>query len=152
MSAVDRNGLADAFGPFDAERYISVHGPRVGDRVLLGDSGLIAHVDFDSQHPGDEFLAGFGKTARDGLHLKAAAVRDILPTSTTKITGVWVSAATCAVEENPLPSNLPSYRPITPSMTAMSAPVAPCASSAGTRCSPTKCGSRFRPGRPVAKL
>ncbi|WP_084316412.1 urease subunit alpha [Actinospica robiniae] len=76
MSTVDRNGLADAFGPFDAERYICVHGPRVGDRVLLGDSGLIARVDFDSQHPGDEFLAGFGKTARDGLHLKAAAVRE----------------------------------------------------------------------------
>src|SRR6185312_12400443 len=61
---------------FDAEQYVSVHGPRVGDRVLLGDSGLIARVDFDSQHPGDEFLAGFGKTARDGLHLKAAAVRE----------------------------------------------------------------------------
>ena len=33
-------------------------------------------VESDSQAPGDEFLAGFGKTARDGLHLKAAAVRD----------------------------------------------------------------------------
>jgi urease subunit alpha len=60
---------------FDAEQYVSVHGPRAGDRVVLGDSGLIARVDFDSQQPGDEFLAGFGKTARDGLHLKAASVR-----------------------------------------------------------------------------
>jgi urease subunit alpha len=59
----------------DAEQYVSVHGPRVGDRVLLGDSGLRARVEFDSQLPGDEFLAGFGKTARDGLHLKAASVR-----------------------------------------------------------------------------
>ncbi|MGW7579953.1 urease subunit alpha [Kitasatospora sp. NPDC054768] len=56
--------------------YISVHGPRAGDRVRLGDSGLIVRVESDSQAPGDEFLAGFGKTARDGLHLKPAAVRD----------------------------------------------------------------------------
>ncbi len=53
----------------------ALHGPRVGDRVRLGDSGLLAEVEFDSQAPGDEFLAGFGKTARDGLHLKAASVR-----------------------------------------------------------------------------
>lgn len=56
--------------------YIGVHGPRAGDRVRLGDSGLIVRVESDDQRPGDEFLAGFGKTARDGLHLKAAAVRD----------------------------------------------------------------------------
>ncbi|MGW7411159.1 urease subunit alpha [Streptomyces sp. NPDC054863] len=56
--------------------YAAVHGPRTGDRVRLGDSGLTVRVESDSQLPGDEFLAGFGKTARDGLHLKAAAVRD----------------------------------------------------------------------------
>ncbi|MFJ7246204.1 urease subunit alpha [Kitasatospora sp. NPDC098652] len=59
-----------------AHDYISVHGPRAGDRIRLGDSGLIVRVESDSQAPGDEFLAGFGKTARDGLHLKPAAVRD----------------------------------------------------------------------------
>ncbi|MEV6007910.1 urease subunit alpha [Streptomyces sp. NPDC051976] len=56
--------------------YIAVHGPRAGDRVRLGDTGLIVRVESDSQAYGDEFLAGFGKTARDGLHLKAAAVRE----------------------------------------------------------------------------
>ncbi|WP_055633969.1 urease subunit alpha [Streptomyces griseoruber] len=56
--------------------YAATHGPRAGDRVRLGDSGLVVRVESDSQRPGDEFLAGFGKTARDGLHLKAAAVRD----------------------------------------------------------------------------
>ncbi|MFF3503050.1 urease subunit alpha [Streptomyces sp. NPDC003247] len=56
--------------------YAATHGPRAGDRVRLGDSGLVIRVESDSQRPGDEFLAGFGKTARDGLHLKAAAVRD----------------------------------------------------------------------------
>ncbi|MGW6688171.1 urease subunit alpha [Streptomyces sp. NPDC054961] len=55
---------------------MAVHGPRAGDRIRLGDSGLIVRVESDAQKPGDEFLAGFGKTARDGLHLKAAAVRE----------------------------------------------------------------------------
>ncbi|MGW2934896.1 urease subunit alpha [Streptomyces sp. NPDC001156] len=56
--------------------YAATHGPRVGDRVRLGDSGLVVRVESDAQKYGDEFLAGFGKTARDGLHLKATAVRD----------------------------------------------------------------------------
>ncbi|MFI0242441.1 urease subunit alpha [Streptomyces sp. NPDC016845] len=56
--------------------YASTHGPRAGDRLRLGDSGLTIEVESDSQAYGDEFLAGFGKTARDGLHLKAAAVRE----------------------------------------------------------------------------
>ncbi|MFD4948409.1 urease subunit alpha [Streptomyces sp. NPDC058239] len=60
----------------DAYEYASVHGPRAGDRVRLGDSGLVVRVESDAQKYGEEFLAGFGKTARDGLHLKAAAVRD----------------------------------------------------------------------------
>ncbi|WP_406065138.1 urease subunit alpha [Streptomyces sp. NBC_01077] len=60
----------------DPHEYATVHGPRAGDRVRLGDSGLVVRVESDSQKPGDEFLAGFGKTARDGLHLKAAAVRE----------------------------------------------------------------------------
>ncbi|MFE5490161.1 urease subunit alpha [Streptomyces virginiae] len=60
----------------DPREYAAVFGPRVGDRVRLGDSGLTVRVESDAQKPGDEFLAGFGKTARDGLHLKAAAVRE----------------------------------------------------------------------------
>ena len=56
----------------DADAY----GPATGDRVRLGDTGLVIEVEHDSQRPGDEFLIGFGKTARDGMHLKAAAVRD----------------------------------------------------------------------------
>ncbi|MFJ7074569.1 urease subunit alpha [Streptomyces sp. NPDC098781] len=59
-----------------AHEYAATHGPRAGDRIRLGDSGLTIRVESDSQRPGDEFLAGFGKTARDGLHLKAAAVRE----------------------------------------------------------------------------
>ncbi|MFF8260715.1 urease subunit alpha [Streptomyces virginiae] len=60
----------------DPHEYAAVFGPRAGDRVRLGDSGLTVRVESDAQKPGDEFLAGFGKTARDGMHLKGAAVRD----------------------------------------------------------------------------
>ncbi|GCE00349.1 urease subunit alpha [Embleya hyalina] len=60
----------------DPRDYASTYGPRAGDRVRLGDSGLVIEVEHDSALPGDEFLAGFGKTARDGLHLRAVAVRD----------------------------------------------------------------------------
>jgi urease subunit alpha len=55
--------------------YAAVYGPTVGDRVRLGDTKLVIQIEFDAQQRGDEFLAGFGKTARDGLLLKAAAVR-----------------------------------------------------------------------------
>jgi len=56
--------------------YAAIHGATVGDRVHLGDTGLVIEIEYDAQHRGDEFLAGFAKTARDGLLLKAAAVRD----------------------------------------------------------------------------
>jgi urease subunit alpha len=59
---------------FDAHDYIASYGPRAGDRIRLGDTGLVVEVESDSTLPGEEFLAGFGKTARDGLHLQAAAV------------------------------------------------------------------------------
>ncbi|MFF1401207.1 urease subunit alpha [Streptomyces sp. NPDC058287] len=60
----------------DPHEYAAVHGPRAGDRIRLGDCDLVIRVESDAQKPGEEFLAGFGKTARDGLHLKAAAVRE----------------------------------------------------------------------------
>lgn len=56
--------------------YAAIHGPTLGDRVRLGDTNLVIRIEHDAQQRGDEFLAGFGKTARDGLLLKAAAVRD----------------------------------------------------------------------------
>lgn len=56
--------------------YVRVYGPRAGDRVRLGDTGLVIEVEHDAQQRGEEFLAGFGKTARDGMHLLAASVRD----------------------------------------------------------------------------
>ncbi len=54
--------------------YAAVYGPTVGDRVRLGDTDLVVKIEYDAQQRGNEFLAGFGKTARDGLLLQAASV------------------------------------------------------------------------------
>jgi urease subunit alpha len=43
-----------------------------GDLIELADTGLVIRVEADAQRPGDEFRTGFGKTARDGMHLRAA--------------------------------------------------------------------------------
>ena len=56
--------------------YAAIHGPTVGDRVRLGDTGLVIEIEYDAQERTNEFLAGFGKTARDGLMLKGAAVKE----------------------------------------------------------------------------
>ncbi len=57
-------------------RYSDVYGPTTGDRIVLADTGLVVEVEADSQSLGSEFLTGFAKTARDGMHLKAASVHD----------------------------------------------------------------------------
>jgi urease subunit alpha len=62
--------------------------------VRLGDTGLVIQVEYDAQERGNEFLAGFGKTARDGLLLKAAAVKD---TCDIVISNVVVIDATCRI-------------------------------------------------------
>jgi urease subunit alpha len=54
----------------------AVYGPSAGDLVHLGDTGLLLRVESDAESPGDELLVGFAKTARDGIHLKAASVAD----------------------------------------------------------------------------
>jgi urease subunit alpha len=50
---------------------LAVHGPRLGDRVRLGDTGLTLEVTADDRLPGDELLLGFAKTGRDGIGLQA---------------------------------------------------------------------------------
>ena len=56
--------------------YAAVHGATTGDRVRLGDTGLVVRVEADSQQRGEEFLMGFGKTGRDGMHLAAVSLAD----------------------------------------------------------------------------
>jgi len=49
--------------------YARMYGPTTGDAVRLGDTSLIAEVEYDHAVPGDECLHGGGKTLRDGLGL-----------------------------------------------------------------------------------
>lgn len=72
MSASTRGGTGDRSGGNGS----SIYGPTTGDRVVLADTGLVVEVEHDSQRPGEELLAGFARTARDGMHLRAATVRD----------------------------------------------------------------------------
>ncbi|GAB3668211.1 urease subunit alpha [Nocardioides korecus] len=61
---------------FTGRDQVGAYGPRAGDRVRLGDTGLVVEVESDSSRAGDEFVVGFGKTARDGLHVLAAKARE----------------------------------------------------------------------------
>ncbi|MFB9376227.1 urease subunit alpha [Kineococcus gynurae] len=63
-------------GGFGFEEYVASYGPRAGDRIRLGDTGLVVQVESDASRTGEEFLVGFGKTGRDGLHIKAATARE----------------------------------------------------------------------------
>jgi urease subunit alpha len=67
----DRGHQHVEIGSILPARYAATHGPTKGDRVRLGDTGLVIQVESDAQQRGDEFIAGFAKTARDGLHLRA---------------------------------------------------------------------------------
>ncbi len=58
----------------DRSAYARVFGATTGDRVRLGDSGLVVEIERDAQAIGDERVAGFAKTARDGLHAQARSM------------------------------------------------------------------------------
>jgi urease subunit alpha len=49
----------------DRRHYVDMFGPTVGDRVRLGDTGLIAEVEHDFAVYGDECKFGGGKVLRD---------------------------------------------------------------------------------------
>jgi urease subunit alpha len=55
--------------------YAQIYGPTTGDRVRLGDTGLVAEVERDFTVPGDECVFGGGKVLRDGMG-QAAGVAD----------------------------------------------------------------------------
>src|SRR5512134_3487458 len=56
-------------------RYAALYGPTAGDRVRLGDTGLVLEVERDLTSYGDECVFGGGKVLRDGMG-QAAGVAD----------------------------------------------------------------------------
>jgi urease subunit alpha len=57
----------------DRGTYAAVYGPALGDRVRLGDTDLWVEVTGDRTAYGDEAVAGFGRSIRDGLAARAAS-------------------------------------------------------------------------------
>ena len=55
--------------------YAEIYGPTTGDRVRLGDTGLVAQVEKDHATYGEECVFGGGKVLRDGMG-QAAGVAD----------------------------------------------------------------------------
>ena len=51
--------------------YAAMYGPTASDAVRLGDTSLLAEIEYDHVFKGDECLHGGGKTLRDGLGLVA---------------------------------------------------------------------------------
>ncbi|MGH2668937.1 MAG: urease subunit alpha, partial [bacterium] len=46
--------------------YANLYGPTTGDRVRLGDTGLILQIERDFARYGEEVVFGGGKVIRDG--------------------------------------------------------------------------------------
>src|SRR5215217_3238243 len=59
----------------DRRHYADIYGPTTGDRIRLGDTGLVAEVERDATTYGDECKFGGGKVLRDGMG-QAAGVSD----------------------------------------------------------------------------
>lgn len=55
------------------ETYAANYGPTTGDRIRLGDTGLLIEVERDDSIAGEEVVSGFGKTQRDGIFVQATA-------------------------------------------------------------------------------
>ena len=59
----------------DRQTYANHYGPTTGDRVRLGDTGLIIEVESDRTVYGDEVKFGGGKVIRDGMGQSPEATR-----------------------------------------------------------------------------
>lgn len=73
------------------KEYCELHGPTAGDKIHLGDTGLIAEIekDYCAGTYGDEMTWGSGKTDRDGMGQKAGD-----PVTGTDVLDVVVTCAT----------------------------------------------------------
>ena len=53
--------------PISRRAYADMYGPTTGDRVRLGDTGLLIEVERDYSVYGEECKFGGGKVLRDGM-------------------------------------------------------------------------------------
>ena len=80
----------------DRQKYASMYGPTVGDKIRLADTELFAEIERDYTIYGEENKFGGGKTMRDGMaqsatHLRNEGVLDLVITNATIIdyTGIY---------------------------------------------------------------
>lgn len=79
----------------DRRAYVAMYGPTTGDRVALGDTGLVVEVERDFAHYGDECKFGGGKVLRDAqgqmAGLDDAAALDVVITNAliVDVTGIF---------------------------------------------------------------
>ena len=74
----------------DRQKYASMYGPTVGDKIRLADTELFAEIERDFTVYGEENKFGGGKTLRDGMaqsatHLRDEGVLDMVITNATII-------------------------------------------------------------------
>jgi urease subunit alpha len=65
--AESKRGSYEMSHRIDRRHYADIYGPTTGDRVRLGDTGLVAEVEADATVYGDECKFGGGKVLRDGM-------------------------------------------------------------------------------------
>jgi urease subunit alpha len=65
------------------QAYAEMYGPTTGDRVRLGDTGLIIEVEADKTLYGDEVKFGGGKVIRDGMGQSQKTAKDVVDTVIT---------------------------------------------------------------------
>src|SRR5262249_22955734 len=68
---------AQAMSRIDRRTYVEMYGPTTGDRLALGDTGLVVEVERDLAVPGDECKFGGGKVLRDGMGQMPGAIDDV---------------------------------------------------------------------------
>lgn len=69
----------------DRNEYAATYGPTTGDRVRLGDTGLVLRIPHDDNQHGEELLIGFGKTARDGIAMRAVTLAETVDLVVTNV-------------------------------------------------------------------
>ena len=60
----------------DRQKYASMYGPTVVDKIRLADTELFAEIERDFTVYGEENKFGGGKTLRDGMAQSATHLRD----------------------------------------------------------------------------